>query len=143
MQRGFTVIELVIIIAIISILAGLALPAINETIARQEILNAARLLESDIRWVQQMAMNTTPDTSFPEFKPQPNKYSVKSGLKLIKSVNLPAGVTLSGPKTLTFGMNGTPITDGQALPTTFFLTSKKTSLTRHVVVSSVGRVRIE
>lgn len=143
MQRGFTLIELIIAIAVISIIAGLALPVAGETLAKQRIDTAAHILEADIRSVQQMCINTTPDTIFPTIKPLSNKYIIKKGSNIIKSIDLPSGVNLSGPETLTFGMDGTPLTDGQPLPTTLLMTSNDTSLIKKVVVSSAGRVRVE
>ncbi|MDD4600415.1 hypothetical protein SDC9_05989 [bioreactor metagenome] len=143
MQRGFTVIEIIIVIAILGVFAGLALPAVNNMIAKQNLDTSAQILASDLRWVQQLCINTTPDTLFPQIKPLSNKYIVKKGSNVIKTVNLPDGITISGPQTLTFSINGTPLTDNQPLPATLLLTSKNTTNIRHVIISTVGRIRVE
>lgn len=147
MQRGFTLIEVIIVIAIIMIVAALAVPRIEATLAQRDLDNSARMLEADLRWLQQTCINTTPDTSAPIMKFQkttmPNGYYITVGLTTTKSVTLPSDVVLSGtPTTLTFSMNGTPITDSTVLPTTLLITSTKTTSKKYIMVSTTGRIRI-
>lgn len=147
MQRGFTLIELVIVIATITIMAALTVPRIESTLAQRELDNTARMLEADLRWLQQRCINTTPDTSFPimKFKKTtvPNGYYITLGVDSIKSVSLPSSIVLSGtPVTMSFGMNSTPVTDSQSLPTTLLITSNKTTSKKYIIISTTGRIRI-
>lgn len=147
MQRGFTLIELLIVIAILTIFAALTFPRIESTLAQRDLDNAARMLEADLRWLQQQCVNTTPDTAFPIMKfnknSEPNSYYVTVGADSIKNVSLSSSVVLSStPVTMTFGMNGTPDADNHSLPATFLITSKKIASKKYIIVSTTGRIRI-
>jgi len=51
-QRGMTLLELMMVVAILGILAGLALPSYQDAIERNRIKQAAEALKSDIQWMR-------------------------------------------------------------------------------------------
>jgi type IV fimbrial biogenesis protein FimT len=48
-RKGFTLLELIIVVALIGIVATLAAPSFNDSLARMRLKGAVRELASDIR----------------------------------------------------------------------------------------------
>ena len=57
-QQGFTLIEVLITVAMIGILAGIAIPRLGNALALRELDNAARQLAGDLRLLEELAHNT-------------------------------------------------------------------------------------
>lgn len=55
-SSGFTLLELMIVIAIIAILAALALPSFTTTLDKQRITGAAEAMLADLRWARAEAI---------------------------------------------------------------------------------------
>ncbi|MDR3588876.1 MAG: prepilin-type N-terminal cleavage/methylation domain-containing protein [Negativicutes bacterium] len=65
-EQGFTLVELVVTIAIIGVLAGMGFLQLQQSQARQQLNRAAWELAADLRWMQQLSANdTTPRLSTP------------------------------------------------------------------------------
>jgi prepilin-type N-terminal cleavage/methylation domain-containing protein len=56
-ERGFTLLEMVIVVAIIGILAGIGMLYFRKATANQQLQRAAWELAGDIRWMQEMSEN--------------------------------------------------------------------------------------
>jgi type IV fimbrial biogenesis protein FimT len=52
MQRGATLVEVMVVVAIIGILAGLAVPSYQDLIERNRLKQAAEALKSDLQWMR-------------------------------------------------------------------------------------------
>lgn len=149
-QRGFSAVELLIVIAILGIIAGMAVSKLSNDTAERDLDIAARQLAADMRWMQQNALNLTAGSTEPylPFDPQPSLnfytavpygYFIKSNAVVIKKYYFPATVKTSGYyNAITFGVNGYTV---NTLGTTVTLISG--SKTKKVVVDAVGRIRIE
>ena len=76
-QRGFTLLELIIVVSILSIFAALALPTFNNAFSDYKIESAAKRIASDIRYARSYAI-TTDDTISITFDPADENYQVKN-----------------------------------------------------------------
>jgi type IV fimbrial biogenesis protein FimT len=57
-EKGFTLLELMIVITIIAILASIALPAFEDSIERRKLIAAAEMLSSDMQWAKSESIRT-------------------------------------------------------------------------------------
>lgn len=63
-QQGLTLIELMITVAIISIVAAVAVPAFNETIERNRLMSAVNKFKGDVELTRSEALKSGQDTYF-------------------------------------------------------------------------------
>ncbi|MEG6584046.1 pilus assembly FimT family protein [Dendrosporobacter sp. 1207_IL3150] len=147
-QKGFTAIEVLIVIAILGLVAGIAVPRINHSMALIELDNAARELAADLRWLQQNSVNATagssslgissdPIASLYFYTSSPYGYYITKNAVTIKKKIFPTTVEVVGfYNKISFGTNGYIVT-----PVTINLRSG--SVYKKVIVDAVGRIRIE
>ncbi len=137
-EKGFTLIEVLLVISITCILAAVALPRVNTTFDVIDVENAAKELVCDLRWIQQLSLNCG-GTGFPRLvvSPSPPGYYIVVNSNTIKKVTFPRRVKISGsvPSTFTFGLAGFPSSP-------FSLSLQSGTESRSVIIDSVGRVRI-
>ena len=85
-KRGFTLIEIVVSLVITVIVAAMAMNALSGSTASRDLDNAAIQLEQDLRWMQQVAINSDknklPIMTF--FNTAPFGYIIQTGAKTIK-----------------------------------------------------------
>lgn len=144
MQRGFTLLELAVVVSVLAITAVMALIRIGNSIAVREMEDSAQQLAADIRWTQQAIVNTDP-ASLPVLifvNAKPFGYKVTQGTRVIKKNTFPSSVELTGsPDPVAFKLSGLPV-GGKDL--TFILKSSVVNEMRKVTIAlSTGRVRVE
>lgn len=137
--RGFTTIEVITIIAILSIITSIILPNFKITLDKYKIEIAARKLAKDLLYIQQKSI--CKKVKYYIIFDQINKdnYKITSGFNL-KKIKLPPGVYIDwvnfDKKELGFSPTGAPEQGGT-------IALKSRSHTLYVVISvSTGRIRI-
>ncbi|EGO61903.1 Tfp pilus assembly protein FimT/FimU [Acetonema longum] len=141
--NGFTFIEMMVVISILSIVSLFALPAIHHSLRQAELDHAALNLQADLRWIQQMALDepAISDNFQLIFDAAAlNQYWVMKGTQVLKKVRFPEGVRLSYqpvPAAVYFQVSGAPGKGGQTLS----LTNRR-SILYVIIEGAVGRVRI-
>ncbi|MDF2634691.1 MAG: hypothetical protein K0R78_1565 [Pelosinus sp.] len=143
MQRGVTLIELLICIAILSIFAGMAVPRLGHSLEKQELENTSRQVAADIRWLQQLSINAGVDTTAYAMlfnNTTPYGYYITANTQNIKKVTFPLSVSLSGSHSyISFSQTGAPKVGAQ----TISLYSKTLKQWKYIILAPVtGRVRV-
>lgn len=143
-QQGFTLIELMLVIAIICVITAPAVPKLGDWVAEQDLNIAARELAADLRLVQQLSINCAGTT--PEFyliNTSPYGYVTALNTKVIQPKRtFPGTVKVSGSATtISFTSNGIP---KQGTDMTIALARQDGKGTKRVIVQAqTGRIRIE
>lgn len=158
-QAGFSLMEAMVVAAIVAIMAVLAVPSFSGMVQRQRVKNAADAVLSDLRWARSEAIKRGKHTKLTVTSDANGwQYSVyedgnQDSIKNV-SVNDFPGVALNkknsnqGSWSVRFEpVRGTTVGDegsNQFTNITLVVSSgSDTSNTKSVVVSSLGRIRVE
>lgn len=131
--RGFSMIELIIVLAIIGILVGIALPAWNRFVPSFHLASAARIVHSDLQNIK--IRSATEDVSFRLiYVAGARNFEIQRDGKTWATKPLSGGVSIVKAGAVTFSPRGTA--NGNRVR----LMSGDGSC-QQVVVSQTGRVR--
>lgn len=138
-----TLIETLLCVAILSIMSGMVTLTLGQSLAKQELESASRQLAADIRWMQQLSINSGIDIVAYALlfnHKTPYGYCITANTKVIKNISFPASISLSGAQSyIYFSVNGTPVVGAQSIS----LYSSRLKAWNYVIVAPVtGRVRI-
>lgn len=147
-KKGFTLIELVIVISIMAILTGIGIPTFQNLLDKNKLNSALNQVEADLRKAQTMAKASGADYEV-LFIPDKNVYYIyehrsTSTAKLKETITLPEVVkiytnTAPDNKIVYYGAYATSETTGGTIT---FKTSRGN--TGKVIVATItGRISIE
>lgn len=143
-QRGFTILELMIAVAILGILASIALPSFNSAIAKTQLENAAEAIYSDIRYARSESIKRSLDVTVTFTDGANWSYTIATveatpvTIKIVNSSQFTVTSAVSGfaSDIITFGS-----VRGTANTGSIVVTSSIAS-TATITVSSLGRVKL-
>lgn len=145
-ERGFTLVELLVVVLVLGILGALTVPGFRTGLARHQLDTTARMLAADIREVQELTLNEESPTQEFYIMFYEHSYHILKNDRILKNVDLPPGITLTlvtfiGQKQVWFS-NGSVSPKGSGGTVRF--RQQQLGLWSDVVVKPVtGRVRIE
>lgn len=143
-RSGSSLLELLAATAMISMVCGLGMMRLGESLAGNELSAAALELAADLRWMQQASVNSPAGAGGPFYllvfeNSGGSGYRITASAKSVKKVVFPASVRLAGgAANLSFSSSGSP-TNAQSVA----LRSLRLQKSRYVIIAAVtGRVRI-
>ena len=135
--KGFTLIELIVVVAIVSILLALAIPSFTETLARRRIEGVSNELNADLQYVKTQAVNNNADVSLIT---NTTGYVISGitsdGNIVYKTLVLNSNLTITQPVTITYNAF-------RAFPTTaavLTIGSSQTTASLKISAQTTGRI---
>lgn len=87
-EKGFTLLELVLVLLFTGLIVALALPSLQHPLAHYRLYSAARELEAQIREYQQRAITEEKGTYEFRFYTSTASYVIKDGMQTLQTVEL-------------------------------------------------------
>jgi len=141
-QKGFTIIELVIVIVILGLLATLVFPSAADIINNHRLESTAKEIVSDLRIAQQKAISKEAayrvimNDESPLTNPK-NTYFIKEvNGETIKTVTLPVNIIFYVSHSFDFSISG------ETPNRTIRLVNKNSNKAKYIIIYRTGRIRI-
>lgn len=134
-SRGFTLIELIVVIAVVAILLGLGVPSFREQLARRALEGAATELSSDLQYARSQAVSSNAATTL--VTNSTTQYTIATGGTTHKIVTMDPALTITSGVTVTYD----PLR-AMANATSITVSSSKTAAQLRLDTNPMGRVTI-
>lgn len=135
-QRGFTMIELLTVVAIIAVLLSLAAPSFREQLARRTLEGAANELSADLQYTRTQAVSNNAVTALATTSV--SQYTITSGaIPPYKTVTLDPALRVTSGVTASYD----PLR-AMANAVTLTLTSTRTTASLQLETNAMGRVKL-
>ena len=136
---GFTLVELLVTVAIMAVLAMIAAPQFGPYLANQRVKGTAQELVNDLQFarMESVQRNAAVTVTF-----SGTGYTVTNGGNTVKAVTLPAGSSISTGATMIAVFDPVRATATLTNGPDVIVANNKTSSTLRVSLSAMGRVSI-
>lgn len=141
-QQGFTLLEMLIVIAIFGIFANLAFIQINNALANNDLTNATNQMAINIRAMQHLSLQKgrSDTNTIVNMTITPSTYTINSFGTSLPTVTLPNNITANGNVTLVYD----PYEVVNNTNSMITLTNSRNQEQRTIVISKeTGRIRID
>jgi prepilin-type N-terminal cleavage/methylation domain-containing protein len=133
-QHGYSLIELVVAVALAGILAAIALPSWNKLLPAYQLDSSARQFQSELHNIKMRA--ATENVGFQlVYANGAAAYTIQRDSAVLVTKPLPAGVIVTSAGTISFSPRGTASANRIRL-------RSSDGMCKQIVVSPTGRVRI-
>jgi prepilin-type N-terminal cleavage/methylation domain-containing protein len=133
-QHGYSLIELVVAVALAGILAAIALPSWNKLLPSYQLDSSARQFQSELHNIKMRA--ATENVGFQlVYANGAAAYTIQRDSAVLVTKPLPAGVIVTSAGTISFSPRGTASANRIRL-------RSSDGMCKQIVVSPTGRVRI-
>lgn len=144
-MSGLTLIELLVMLAVATVLIMLTVPRFTDMLARRRLEGVANELSADLQYTRSEAVSRRLNASL-STSSDGTAYTVavatSPSATTLKSVALPAGITVTANTTLTYdAMRGMP-SETAGGDVSILVQSTKTSARLQVVNNYMGRVQL-
>lgn len=150
-HSGFTLLELMVVIAVIAILAALAVPSFNTTLDKQRITGAAEAVLADLRWARAEAIKRNTEVRVTFTAGSPWSYTIDT----VPALAAPDGIlpkTVNGSDFPSTTLSSASFAGGVAYttfdpvrgtnPNNGTATITSNNFSAEVTVSTLGRARL-
>ena len=139
-SQGFTLVELLVVVAITAILLALVVPSFTDSLARRKLEGAANELSADLRYARTQAVSD--NVSVTLATTGTTGYTI-SGNQTYKTATLDSQLSLSsGISIVFFPLRGCTTATCSSAADTITLTSSRTTGSLSVRTNNLGRVEI-
>lgn len=138
--QGFTLIEAMVVVALVAILAALAVPSFNTTIANQRVSSAAQEVQTLLLFARAEAVYKRTETTVTATG---QKWEAKVGTQVLRETVLPAAVTAEPGSDggVVFDVTGTTKPAAGTAPYKLKFSATQASRVQCLSVSAAGLVQ--
>lgn len=136
-HRGFTLIELMVVLAVIAVFATVAVPSFTDQMARRRLEGAASELVTDLNFARTKSVSANATVTLAT-NAAGTQYTVASAAETFKTVALDSRLSLPASVSVVY----TPLRGFAAADTALTLASSGTSAQLRVSTTVVGKVSV-
>lgn len=138
-QRGFTLVELLVVVALLAIVAALAAPSFTDQLARRRLEGVSTDLSTDLQFARTQAVDDRATVRLLTETGGSQYRIVKATGATLKTVVFPTGITATDAVTVDYEQlrGGATVVNGP-----INVSSTATSATMRITVNAMGRVSL-